>query len=52
MEALKQKITAAWSDASLVEKARDEIHETLELLDKESFALRNVPMVNGRLMSG
>ena len=34
MEDLKQKIAAAWNDASLVEKAQDEIRQALELLDK------------------
>src|SRR5258706_6182911 len=34
MESLRQKITSAWTDSSLVEAARKEILQTIELLDK------------------
>jgi 2,3,4,5-tetrahydropyridine-2-carboxylate N-succinyltransferase len=45
MESLEQKITAAWSESSLVEKTRDEIHQTIELLDLGK--LRVAERVNG-----
>lgn len=34
METLKQKITSAWNDSLLVESTREEILQTIELLDK------------------
>ncbi|HMD00178.1 MAG TPA: 2,3,4,5-tetrahydropyridine-2,6-dicarboxylate N-succinyltransferase, partial [Ferruginibacter sp.] len=45
MESLKQKITSAWNDSSHLENAREEILETLELLDKGK--LRVSEKVNG-----
>jgi 2,3,4,5-tetrahydropyridine-2-carboxylate N-succinyltransferase len=34
MESLKQKIISAWNDSSQIESAREEILQTIELLDK------------------